>query len=188
MTHCWQSTRAGRGSGSGRESSTPRTPSRTPLSGTHTPRATTPRTPPPTATAPPPTPPSLRLWGSPAFTAPLLFHGTVAAAAEASPLSSHCGVVAHSLPATPARLNSSHGGGTPGDPAAGGGAAHESTLHHHQTAASDGLSRPSSDEGENEERDDNADKLDCHYSGYHPRPVAVSTHRHTLPMVTSPKF
>lgn len=50
---------------------------------------------------------------------------------------------------------------------------HESP-HHPQTTP-DGFSRPSSDEGENEEREDNADKLDCHYSGYHPRPVAVST-------------
>lgn len=57
----------------------------------------------------------------------------------------------------------------PGDPAV----VHES-LHHLQTTP-DGFSRPSSDEGENEEREDNADKLDCHYSGYHPRPVAVST-------------
>ncbi|XP_051270415.1 ataxin-7 [Dicentrarchus labrax] len=67
------------------------------------------------------------------------------------------------------RLNSSHGGGTPGDPAV----VHESP-HHPQTVP-DGFSRPSSDEGENEERDDNADKLDCHYSGYHPRPAAYCT-------------
>ncbi|XP_034023047.1 ataxin-7-like [Thalassophryne amazonica] len=67
------------------------------------------------------------------------------------------------------RLNSSHGGGTPGDSAV----VHE-PLHHPSTAA-DGVSRPSSDEGENEEREDNADKLDCHYSGYHPRPAAYCT-------------
>ncbi|XP_032369865.1 ataxin-7 [Etheostoma spectabile] len=67
------------------------------------------------------------------------------------------------------RLNSSHGGGTPGDPAV----VHESP-HHAQTTP-DGISRPSSDEGENEEREDNADKLDCHYSGYHPRPAAFCT-------------
>ncbi|XP_008289656.1 ataxin-7 isoform X1 [Stegastes partitus] len=67
------------------------------------------------------------------------------------------------------RLNSSHGGGTSGDPAV----VHES-LHHPQ-ATPDGFSRPSSDEGENEEREDNADKLDCHYSGYHPRPAAYCT-------------
>ncbi|XP_070701945.1 ataxin-7 [Pempheris klunzingeri] len=67
------------------------------------------------------------------------------------------------------RLNSSHGGGTPGDPAV----VHESP-HHPQTTP-DGFSRPSSDEGENEEREDNADKLDCHYSGYHPRPAAYCT-------------
>ena len=66
------------------------------------------------------------------------------------------------------RLNSSHGGGSSGDPAV----VHESP-HHPQTTL-DGLSRPSSDEGENEEREDNSDKLDCHYSGYHPRPAAVS--------------
>ncbi|KAJ4927611.1 hypothetical protein JOQ06_015336 [Pogonophryne albipinna] len=67
------------------------------------------------------------------------------------------------------RLNSSHGGVTPGDPAV----VHESP-HHAQTTP-DGFSRPSSDEGENEEREDSADKLDCHYSGYHPRPAAFCT-------------
>lgn len=67
------------------------------------------------------------------------------------------------------RLNSGHGGGTPGDPAV----VHESP-HHPQTAP-DGFSRPSSDEGENEEREESADKLDCHYSGYHPRPAAYCT-------------
>uniref|UniRef100_A0A3Q4AAH4 SCA7 domain-containing protein n=1 Tax=Mola mola TaxID=94237 RepID=A0A3Q4AAH4_MOLML len=66
-------------------------------------------------------------------------------------------------------LNSSHGGGTTGDASV----VHESS-HHPQTTA-DEFSRPSSDEGENEEREDNADKLDCHYSGYHPRPVAYCT-------------
>uniref|UniRef100_A0A672ZFT2 Ataxin 7 n=1 Tax=Sphaeramia orbicularis TaxID=375764 RepID=A0A672ZFT2_9TELE len=66
-------------------------------------------------------------------------------------------------------LPRSHGGGTPGDPAV----VHESP-HHPQTAP-DGFSRPSSDEGENEEREENADKLDCHYSGYHPRPAAYCT-------------
>nr|XP_020488760.1 ataxin-7 [Labrus bergylta]XP_020488761.1 ataxin-7 [Labrus bergylta] len=67
------------------------------------------------------------------------------------------------------RLNSSHGGGTPGDPAV----VQESP--HHPQSTPDGFSRPSSDEGENEEREDNADKLDCHYSGYHPRPAAYCT-------------
>ncbi|XP_068576403.1 ataxin-7 isoform X2 [Cebidichthys violaceus] len=67
------------------------------------------------------------------------------------------------------RLNSSHGGGTPGDPAV----VHESPHHAHTTPG--GFSRPSSDEGENEEREDSADKLDCHYSGYHPRPAAYCT-------------
>ncbi|XP_044077619.1 ataxin-7 isoform X2 [Siniperca chuatsi] len=67
------------------------------------------------------------------------------------------------------RLNSSHGGVTPGDPAVV-----QESPHHPQTTP-DGFSRPSSDEGENEEREDNADKLDCHYSGYHPRPAAYCT-------------
>ncbi|XP_051804178.1 ataxin-7 isoform X1 [Acanthochromis polyacanthus] len=67
------------------------------------------------------------------------------------------------------RPNNSHGGGTSGDLAV----VHESP-HHPQTTP-DGFSRPSSDEGENEEREDNADKLDCHYSGYHPRPAAYCT-------------
>ncbi|XP_029948166.1 ataxin-7 isoform X2 [Salarias fasciatus] len=65
-------------------------------------------------------------------------------------------------------LPRSHGGGPSGDAAA----VHE-PPHHPQTAP-DGVSRPSSDEGENEERED-ADKLDCHYSGYHPRPAAYCT-------------
>ncbi|CAG5983531.1 unnamed protein product [Menidia menidia] len=67
------------------------------------------------------------------------------------------------------RLNSSHGGGSSGEPAV----VHESP-HHPQTTL-DGFSRPSSDEGENEDREDNSDKLDCHYSGYHPRPAAYCT-------------
>lgn len=67
------------------------------------------------------------------------------------------------------RLNSSHGAGTPGDSTV----VHESP-HHPQTMP-DGFSRHSSDEGENDEREEISDKLDCHYSGYHPRPVAVST-------------
>ncbi|KAM3620684.1 uncharacterized protein V6R79_000577 [Siganus canaliculatus] len=67
------------------------------------------------------------------------------------------------------RLNSNHGGGPPGDPAL----VHESP--HHPQSTPDVFSRPSSDEGENEEREDNADKLDCHYSGYHPRPAAYCT-------------
>nr|XP_020448613.1 ataxin-7 [Monopterus albus]XP_020448614.1 ataxin-7 [Monopterus albus]XP_020448615.1 ataxin-7 [Monopterus albus] len=66
------------------------------------------------------------------------------------------------------RLNSSHLGGTTGDPAV----VHE--LPHHPQTTPDGFFRPSSDEGENEERED-ADKLDCHYSGYHPRPAAYCT-------------
>ncbi|XP_061788646.1 ataxin-7 isoform X1 [Nerophis lumbriciformis] len=67
------------------------------------------------------------------------------------------------------RLNNTHGAGTPVDPAA----VHESP--HHPQSAPDGFSRASSDEGENEEREESADKLHCHYSGYHPRPVAYCT-------------
>ncbi|KAK5872879.1 hypothetical protein PBY51_013537 [Eleginops maclovinus] len=67
------------------------------------------------------------------------------------------------------RLNSGHGGGNPGDLAVV-----QESPHHAQTTP-DGFSRPSSDEGENEEREDSADKLDCHYSGYHPRPAAYCT-------------
>ncbi|XP_028302227.1 ataxin-7 [Gouania willdenowi] len=67
------------------------------------------------------------------------------------------------------RLNNSHSGCATGESAT----AHEPTHHTQNTA--DGLSRPSSDEGENEEREDTADKLDCHYSGYHPRPAAYCT-------------
>lgn len=67
------------------------------------------------------------------------------------------------------KLNSSHGTGTPGDATL----VHESP--HHPPTMPDGFSRHSSDEGENEEREEAIDKLDCHYSGYHPRPVAVST-------------
>lgn len=66
------------------------------------------------------------------------------------------------------RVNSSPAGGSSGDSAV----VHESP--HHPQTTHDGLSRPSSDEGENEEREDNAEKLDCLYSGYHPRPAAVS--------------
>ncbi|XP_067098664.1 ataxin-7 [Osmerus mordax] len=67
------------------------------------------------------------------------------------------------------RLNSSishGGGGGPGDPPL----FHESP--HHPAPATDGVSRPSSDEGENEEREEGSDRLDCHYSGYHPRPAS----------------
>ncbi|XP_019736881.1 ataxin-7 isoform X2 [Hippocampus comes] len=69
------------------------------------------------------------------------------------------------IPGLP-RLNNIHGPGTPADPAI----VHESP--HHPQSTPDGLSRASSDEGENEEREENAEKMHCHYSGYHPRPVA----------------
>ncbi|XP_051956871.1 ataxin-7 [Xyrauchen texanus] len=68
------------------------------------------------------------------------------------------------------RLNSSysHSGG---DPAM----AHEQAHHSHLAPASTEASRLSSDEGENEEREESTEKLDCHYSGYHPRPAAYCT-------------
>ncbi|KAM9443888.1 ataxin-7 isoform 2-T4 [Clarias gariepinus] len=46
------------------------------------------------------------------------------------------------------------------------------TLHPHPAPTPDSAACPSSDEGENEEREEIMDKLDCHYSGYHPRPAA----------------
>ncbi|KAK7916736.1 hypothetical protein WMY93_012497 [Mugilogobius chulae] len=67
------------------------------------------------------------------------------------------------------RLNSSLGGGAPGDPTV----VHD--VSHHPQTTPDAFSRPSSDEGENEEREESVDKLDCHYSGYHPRPAAFCT-------------
>ncbi|XP_051966888.1 ataxin-7-like [Xyrauchen texanus] len=64
------------------------------------------------------------------------------------------------------RLNSSnsHSGG---DPAI----AHEQAHHFHPAPAG----TEASDEGENEEREESTEKLDCHYSGYHPRPTAYCT-------------
>ncbi|XP_016406851.1 ataxin-7-like isoform X1 [Sinocyclocheilus rhinocerous] len=68
------------------------------------------------------------------------------------------------------RLNSSnsHSGG---DPAM----AHDQTHHSHSAPVGTETSRLSSDEGENEEREEATEKLDCHYSGYHPRPAAYCT-------------
>ncbi|XP_060766953.1 ataxin-7 [Neoarius graeffei] len=67
---------------------------------------------------------------------------------------------------------SSHGGlSSLGDAAA----TPDPTLHPHSAPTPDGAACPSSDEGENEEREESADKLDCHYSGYHPRPAAFCT-------------
>ncbi|XP_028855099.1 ataxin-7 isoform X2 [Denticeps clupeoides] len=67
------------------------------------------------------------------------------------------------------RLNStnSHSGG-----AALGERSVANEAPHNTAAATDGLARLSSDEGENEDREEGAEKLDCHYSGYHPRPAA----------------
>ncbi|XP_016299170.1 ataxin-7-like isoform X2 [Sinocyclocheilus anshuiensis] len=68
------------------------------------------------------------------------------------------------------RLNSSnsHSGG---DPAM----AHDQAHHSHPAPVGTETSRLSSDEGENEEREEGTEKLDCHYSGYHPRPAAFCT-------------
>ncbi|XP_058229336.1 ataxin-7 isoform X1 [Hemibagrus wyckioides] len=49
------------------------------------------------------------------------------------------------------------------------------TLNPHWAPTPDGAACPSSDEGENEEREESMEKLDCHYSGYHPRPAAFCT-------------
>lgn len=53
--------------------------------------------------------------------------------------------------------------------------AHDQAHHSHSAPVGTETSRLSSDEGENEEREEATEKLDCHYSGYHPRPAAVST-------------
>ncbi|KAI7795064.1 ataxin-7 [Triplophysa rosa] len=68
------------------------------------------------------------------------------------------------------RLNStnSHSGG---DPAM----THDQAHHSHPPPAGTEASRLSSDEGENEEREEATEKLDCHYSGCHPRPAAHCT-------------
>uniref|UniRef100_A0A8C2H9T1 Ataxin 7 n=1 Tax=Cyprinus carpio TaxID=7962 RepID=A0A8C2H9T1_CYPCA len=68
------------------------------------------------------------------------------------------------------RLNSSnsHSGGNPA-------MAHDQAHHSHSAPVSTETSRLSSDEGENEEREEATEKLDCHYSGYHPRPAAYCT-------------
>ncbi|XP_062842692.1 ataxin-7 [Trichomycterus rosablanca] len=48
--------------------------------------------------------------------------------------------------------------------------------HPHSAPTVDGAACPSSDEFENEEREESLDKLDCHYSGHHPRPAAHCTY------------
>ncbi|XP_026077195.1 ataxin-7-like [Carassius auratus] len=65
------------------------------------------------------------------------------------------------------RLNSSnsHSGGNPA-------MAHDQAHPSHSAPVGPETSRLSSDEGENEEREEAMEKLDCHYSGYHPRPAA----------------
>lgn len=102
---------------------------------------------------------------------PPLHHGnpTVAAmdAAKLFPLSK---AKSHN-PVLP-RSSSSHAGlSSLGDAAA----TPEPNLHSHSAPAPDGAACPSSDEGDNEEREENIDKLDCHFSGYHPRPAAFCT-------------
>lgn len=68
------------------------------------------------------------------------------------------------------RLNSSNSN-SGGDPAM----AHDQAHHSHTAPVGTETSRLSSDEGENEEREEATEKLDCHYSGYHPRPAAFCT-------------
>ncbi|XP_069793246.1 ataxin-7 isoform X2 [Narcine bancroftii] len=46
---------------------------------------------------------------------------------------------------------------------------------HPSLVGSDSVSRLSSDEGECDEKEELAEKLDCHYSGHHPRPAALCT-------------
>ncbi|XP_035376468.1 ataxin-7 [Electrophorus electricus] len=58
-----------------------------------------------------------------------------------------------------------------GDPAT----AHDLTQHPHTAPTPNGACRLSSDEGEAEDREDAVDKLDCHFSGYHPRPASYCT-------------
>lgn len=82
MTRCWRSTRTERGSGRGRENNNNNPiPSKTPLSGTHTPPPTSPLPMTPTrllmATALPQTPLSLCHKANPNFTAPV-FHDQAA--------------------------------------------------------------------------------------------------------------
>ncbi|KAJ8390551.1 hypothetical protein AAFF_G00103480 [Aldrovandia affinis] len=55
-------------------------------------------------------------------------------------------------------------------------------LPHH--SVSDGTSRLSSDEWENEEREESMEKLGCYYSGYPPHPAANTSH--SMPHKTSP--
>ncbi|XP_055503578.1 ataxin-7 [Leucoraja erinacea] len=72
-----------------------------------------------------------------------------------------------SLP-RPATCTLQHSGNTVGDTAS----VHEL---HASLAAPDSASRLSSDEGECEEKEELAEKLDCYYSGQHPRPAAICT-------------
>ncbi|RXM92266.1 Ataxin-7 [Acipenser ruthenus] len=50
---------------------------------------------------------------------------------------------------------------------------HESP--HHSAAPAEAASRLSSDEGENDEKEEATERLDYHYSGYHPQPAAFCT-------------
>ncbi|KAJ1110180.1 hypothetical protein NDU88_007535 [Pleurodeles waltl] len=83
----------------------------------------------------------------------------------------------HSLPCKPKPVTPSlprptgnllqHSGNPPSDSPS----VHESP--HPVVPAVDPAARLSSDDGEGDEKEDLAEKLDCHYSGHHPRPAAV---------------
>ncbi|XP_067854943.1 ataxin-7 isoform X2 [Heptranchias perlo] len=73
-----------------------------------------------------------------------------------------------SLP-RPASCTLQHSGNTITDTAS----VHE--FSHPSLVGQDSASRLSSDEGECDEKEESAEKLDCHYSGHHPRPAALCT-------------
>lgn len=109
------------------------------------------------------TPPPLR------ETHPPSHHGNPTATTDATKLFPLSKTKPHN-PVLP--RNSSHSGlSSLGDAAA----TPDPTLHPHLALTPDGAACPSSDEGENEEREESMDKLDCHYSGYHPRPASFCT-------------
>ncbi|XP_029456881.1 ataxin-7 isoform X2 [Rhinatrema bivittatum] len=70
-----------------------------------------------------------------------------------------------SLP-RPAGYPAQHNGNAPSDSPS----VHESP--HAVVPATEPTSRLSSDEGEGDDKEEPTDKLDCHYSGHHPRPAA----------------
>ncbi|XP_053508661.1 ataxin-7 isoform X2 [Ictalurus furcatus] len=108
------------------------------------------------------TPPPLR------ETHPPSHHGNPTATTDATKLFP----LSKTKPHNPVLPRSSHSGlSSLGDAAA----TPDPTLHPHLALTPDGAACPSSDEGENEEREESMDKLDCHYSGYHPRPASFCT-------------